>query len=443
MAAVVAVLGLAAYLGFVPSAGAISRQRAEQIALRALKPPKKGAGTRVTVAIFGLRAPLGAGAVVTEGGPKKAQGSRVRTTETVRPLGARTWLFWRDSKYGAMFSHPSVLLLIDDRSGKVTSRRRLNWWPLVNGRQPAFLRSEKNYLSKRYRIYSDLELAKRSAAPSTSALAAPAGPASVSDAPPGVFAKDCLLTLYNISDKRFLRDVKGMEEVATAAGIRSFRVQNLKGRPPNASDLRRATSQVIAAGCKDVLLYITAHGSESGFVLTGERVVRREKLPGGKVREIKEFGLISRAQLRRTIAAQAPNATFKVKVNTCHSGVQLPLIELPNVLIVETSSKSNEISFFYIPAALRGTLKNFYALPNTQNPQKRTEFTNRNVVGLQRFLERPDEIQHGLKETQAQNTSFLAWALSRAFTLGENADFASTLGWTDPQLRTKFAPSAP
>jgi len=65
------------------------------------------------------------------------------------------------------------------------------------------------------------------------------------------------------------------------------------------------------------------------------------------------------------------------------------------------------------------------------------------MVGLQRFFKRPDEIQHGLKETQAQNTSFLAWALSRAFTLGENADFGATLGRTDPQLKTKFASSAP
>jgi hypothetical protein len=82
-------------------------------------------------------------------------------------------------------------------------------------------------------------------------------------------------------------------------------------------------------------------------------------------------------------------------------------------------------------------------LRNTRNGQKRGEFTNRNVVGMQRFFERPDEIQHGLQQSQLQNTSFLAWTLSRAFALGENADFASTIGWTDPQMRTVFQPSPP
>lgn len=447
--AAAAVLGLTAYLGAVPAADGITRDRAERIALRALKPPKKGAGRRVTVAIFGLRAPLGPRAVVSEGGPPpRATGSHVRQVRPVRRLGARTWLFWRDSRYGAMFAHPSVLLLIDDRTGRVRAKRRLDWWPLVDGRQPVFLRSASAYRSKRFKIYSDLNLAKRSragqSAPTAAFATASAASAQASQAPPGAFAGDCLLTLYNRDDGRFLRDVRGMEKVAAAAGIRSFRVESRRGfGPPDASDLRRATGEVVAKGCKDVLLYITAHGSKAGSVMTGETVRFRRAAKGG-FKVVVEDTLISGAQITRAIADQVGQATFKVKVDTCYSGQQLRLVNLPNVLIVETSSKGNEPSYFYRARALRrGGDGKLYVLRNTRNARRRAEFTNRNVVGLQRFLERPDEIQHAVQQVQAQKTSFLAWALSRAFALGENADFVSMLGWTDPQLRAKFQVSAP
>lgn len=437
---------LSVHLGLAPPSEAITRQRAEAIALKILKPPAKNAGKRVTVAVFGLRAPLGRKAIVTVGGPRpNATGSRVRRTHRARRLGARTWLFWRDSRYGARFSHPSVLLLIDDRTGRVRTRKKLAWWPLVNGRKPAFLRNARNYASKRFLVYSDLQLGKGpavAAAASTAALAPDW--ATASKAPPGVFAKDCLLTLYNRDDDRFLADVQGMEEVATEAGIRTFRVEaRKKWQPPNAADLRRATSEVVAKGCKDVLLYVTAHGTEAGSTMLGERVNIRTTPTGGVTVTVDDT-LISGAQITRAIADQVQNATFKVKFDTCYAGHQLQLLNLPNVLIVETSSQADEPSYFHVDEALRrGGDRQLYVLRNTRNAHGRGEFTNRNVVGLQRFFERPDEIQHGLQQAQAQGTSLLAWALSRAFSLGENADFAATLGWTDPQMGTRFQPSPP
>ncbi|HEU4905139.1 MAG TPA: hypothetical protein VFT19_03355 [Solirubrobacterales bacterium] len=437
---------IALCLGFAPPADAISRQQAERIALRALKPPKQGLGKRFTVSIFGLPKPLGRRAFVLEGG---ARGPLRRSNpplavRRVKRLGRPQWLFWRDSMYGARFSHPSVLLLVDHRSGRVTERRRMRWWPLVNGRKPAFLRSEAGYLSRRFRIYSDLDFARRRAATSRAATAEPLGPARTSKAPPGVFAKDCLLSLHNREEEAFERDVKAMEEVAGEAGIRTFRVEGPGGGIPAGADLRRATSKVVAEGCKDVVLYITAHGGEEGSVLLGERFAGLRKGPNGKPRAFFRPAVISGAEITRAIADQALEATFKVKVDTCYSGLQLSLANLPNVLIVETASAAGEPAWSYLRGAfqLGGNRKPYY-VRNRNNPRRLGEFTNRNVVGLQRFFERPEEIQHGLQQAQQQNTSFLAWALSRAFLLGENADFAATLGWTDPQLKTSFQPSPP
>jgi hypothetical protein len=200
---------------------------------------------------------------------------------------------------------------------------------------------------------------------------------------------------------------------------------------------------VVAKGCKDVLLYITAHGDEAGSIHTGEKVVL-EKGADGKIKVVLESVMISGAELTRAIADQVLEATFKVKVDTCYAGQQLALMNLPNVLIVEAASKANEPAYFYLPEVPRlGRDGEPYILRNTRNGRRRGEFTNRNVIGMQRFFERQDEIQHGAQQSQLQNTSFLAWTLSRAFALGENADFASTIGWTDPQLRTTFQPSPP
>jgi len=437
---------LAACLALAPPADAITRERAERIALHALKPPKKGLGKRFTVSIFGLPRPLGRRAFVLEGGPRGPlkRSSPPLAVRGVKRLGRRQWLFWRDSMYGARFSHPSVLLLVDDRSGRVTMRKRLRWWPLVNGRKPAFLRSERGYLSRRFRIYSDLDFAPRRGTASRAAPPAPPRPARASKAPPGAFAKDCLLSLHNREEESFERDVKAIEGVAEEAGIRTFRVEGRSGGIPAGADLRRATAKVVAEGCKDVVLYITAHGGEEGSVLLGEKFAGLRKGANGKPRAFFRPAFVTGAEITRAIADQVLEATFKVKVDTCYSGLQLSLANLPNVLIVETASAADEPAWSYLSGAfqLGGDRKPYY-IRNRNNPRMLGEFTNRNVVGLQRFFERPEEIQHGLQQTQLQNTSLLAWALSRAFALGENADFAATLGWTDPQLKTSFQPSPP
>ena len=446
--ALVAVLA-AAILAWPPApASAISRDRAERIALRELKPGAKRLGARPVVAIFGLRRALGPRAVVTEGGrPRKAKRLRTRRVRTVRRLGRRAWLFWRDSAYGARFSHRSRLLLVSDRNGKVFRSKRLRWWPLVNGRKPPFLRTQRKYLSKRFRIYSDF---KRVASSSSAARAEPRFGAAAA-APPApsssheTFAADCMLTVVG-DDQRFARDVKAMEGVVQGAGIRTFRLESRrKGEPPDASDLRNTITKVVHThGCKDVLLYLIAHGDEAGNVFTGERVEVDKGSDPGKAKVKTTTVAIAGNQLTQAIGDQVLDATFKVKVDVCYAGLQLPLINLPNVLVVEVGSGEGEPTWFALQGDVRrGSDGEPFAIVNRNNPDRLSEFTNRNVVGMRRFFGRQDEIQYGMQQAQAQNTSYLAWILSRAFALGENADFAATLGRTDPKVQTKFQQSAP
>jgi hypothetical protein len=44
-------------------------------------------------------------------------------------LRRRGWLFWEDLACGANFSHPSVLLVLDDRPGQVIERVNLDMYP--------------------------------------------------------------------------------------------------------------------------------------------------------------------------------------------------------------------------------------------------------------------------------------------------------------------------
>src|SRR2546429_7882869 len=126
--ALAALLALPGWLS--PPAAAISRKQATRVALRALQPERE----RGLVVVFALRTRLAAGALVAEAG------ARPRGSERT-PVAGKTWLFWEDRAYQALFEHPSRLLLVDSRGGRVIRRRDEHFFPLINGVRPAFLRS--------------------------------------------------------------------------------------------------------------------------------------------------------------------------------------------------------------------------------------------------------------------------------------------------------------
>ena len=180
MAAAVVALAPASGTNAATRAGPLTRAQANAIALRVLKPQRE----KGPVAVFGLPRPLGANQSVVVASPKrlgydKAEGKLPR-------LGARTWLYWEDLHYGARFTHPSRLLVVDDRTGR-TQLQRISWYPLVDGVRSLFLRSRGAYQGARYKVFSNVKPVRRASRVAPDA-------AQVANAlPQKAYAEDCIL----------------------------------------------------------------------------------------------------------------------------------------------------------------------------------------------------------------------------------------------------------
>jgi hypothetical protein len=135
-----AVLLASLALFFPAAAPAISGHRSDRIAARVLGVARAGHAVK----IHRLPGVLGRRAVISEPGPGHL-GGRTRVVRTgdrttlVTPLsrariGRRVRLYWEDVEPGALFPHPSRLLLLDAKRGRVVRDATMAWWPLVNGR---------------------------------------------------------------------------------------------------------------------------------------------------------------------------------------------------------------------------------------------------------------------------------------------------------------------
>jgi len=245
-----------------PAAGAsartVSRAQATQIALQALHPERSPDSV-----VFGLPAPLAGGTTVTDSGPDPADHTRwirrgpslISVTPDPAPLRHGAWLFWQDQVPGGFFEHPSHLVLVDARSGKVVARRNYNWWPLINGRRPAFLRSLAAYASRRYRVYVTPGAAAdsaRGAATASSAHPAAAGiqgPASARAAGSG----SCLITVVDSSLPEFKQSTALVQQQLAPLFGRNYMTGSTQG-------LVGALKPAQRSGCTNATIYILAHG---------------------------------------------------------------------------------------------------------------------------------------------------------------------------------------
>jgi hypothetical protein len=144
----VLVLLAASLSAALPGVGrAISRGRADKIAVRVLGV----AHGRGRVTVWRLSSPISARTVITEPGPghlqaratrvvNRAQGAALVTPLNRHRVGHRAWIYWANLLPDAMFPHPSTLVLLDARSGRVLRHERMAWWPLLSGSSP-FVRS--------------------------------------------------------------------------------------------------------------------------------------------------------------------------------------------------------------------------------------------------------------------------------------------------------------
>ena len=401
-----------------PGALALTRSQADANALRLLSSSHQSSPTGIV--LYGLPAPLARGAWVGAfNGPARASSLR---------LPARTWLFWEDDAPGALFAHPSRMLLLgDDGAHTIT---RLSWWPLIGHRPPPFL-SPGAAPAKRYVVYRSPGATVGSApdpvawpprSDSSPILADPASPPL--QVGPADFAHDCLVTVgYAGTDlpnapATLSKDFTGLTGWASSVGLRTV------DGGDTARSMQGSVSGAIATGCQDVFLFIGGHGRAGTGRGAGPPSIlsRYSSAPDGGV----DTQFITPADIAATLAAHdrtkpvADRATFKVKIISCYSGrFEDTLSHALNVEFYELSSAATEKSWLHLQGA---TVHGRPVANQTDNPAGVSEFMNRNLHGLQAWS----------TSQQAHNLPDLANGLANAFTLGATDDFAAVSGLTHP-----------
>jgi hypothetical protein len=467
------------------AAHAISKKQADKIAMRVLKVDKKK-----DVILFRAPAKLKPSAKVSiVPAPKKAP----------KKLGKRAWLYWADLAPYALFSHPSELLLIADKTGKVIRRQKLDWWPVVNGKKPAFLRTNAGYKKAKFRVFEKAsapkvkinlaKILKRTlssvGAPQSSLLdgdrdptggvippvTPPTGPPITQD----TFKHDCVLMIGDLTERLTARDFPAIRQFGNGIGLRTF-YANRASLPPTTTRPRAADEPdgsgagltedlrhlVDAEGCRDVLIFLSGHGEPAARSADASISLR------GPSRTVKAPAL-------RAAVAAFPNVTFKFKINACYSGRFADELKTgpdnakalpPNILIVETSSRSGEVSYgpmnhMYVDRA-RTIVRNAIqrGAPGSElirtardrarainaviaelrrragfvaNPNNLGEFVNGNLTGMQVYL------AAGI-DSRTVGSSALATMLKSGNDNAGKADLARSLGRTHPVMAENAAP---
>jgi hypothetical protein len=441
---VLTVAVVAVGLAFAQPAAAVSRPAAQKAALAALK-ASKVAGP---VIVFGLPAPLPKGAGVSEAGPgpsktgKTSVAGDVETfTTTQKRLPAGTWLFWMDLAPYAHFEHPSVMVLIGS-NGKVLRKQGLVWWPLVNGKAPAFF-SPAGYASTRYRVFSHGVTTAKARRATRVVAATSAMTASK-------FPNDCIILASDDTDANFAGDQQAVKATATTLGIPLERATS-------AADLEAKVAKLSSAtpACTDVIIYLDAHGypatgsnfpspggggniPESAHAQVGLKSISFRPGPGLSFTTVVKSNTLDAVAVRKVMAAHM-NLTFKLVVDSCFSGRWTELSDQSNLRVILAASRSDQMSFGFIannPNWAKQSQTNAVittvagsANVNVTNTHQAGGFTNAITSGLATWLAMP-------------GSTDLATGLVTAFNGASTIDASQIVGLTVPGL-TDFSGTRP
>lgn len=402
---------------------AITRSEAVRAALAVVKPQSlKG-----RVVVFAMPAVIPKGSSLLEAGPRQLH--RVPFTIKVPLTTKPVWLVWADLAYGARFQHPSEVVFVDDATGVAQKPQKLVWWPLVNGKAPF----AAGYATRRNSVWSNVPLRGGKRAPS-----AARAPTTRSELPAGATADDCLVMIGLRDDPGFKQDFPGVENAFRALGVRVFTPGNQAGADADGRDLADAVDLMTKPpnNCKDVVIYIDGHGYETGpaGVLVGYKYTPTE-VHRGTQWYLMEPRTVSTADVEG-ILRDHRDTTFKLIVDACYSGrfvLDLPKSENPNLLVLDTSSRADEVSYFFLHTF---TLNGTTYVSRTNNPgnrdahgQGRGEFTNGFIAGLTQAAASAQLVA----AAQAKGGSLLGHLIADAPELGKDQDVARWAGFTAPR----------
>ena len=347
-------------------------------------------------------------------------------------------------------------------TGRVLVDRRLRTIPLIDGRTPPFLTST-GYYGNRYAVFR----AVRHATPrSTQPLEVKRAEAPLQGAKPplpavtSAFAAECLLIIGDQGpDERFFPSaISPIQKRLASYGLtRQYYVRSGGGvlaavpvpakpskeaTPPDGKDLRKA-AKTLASGsdgvptCPDIMILIAGHGTQ--YAKNGQTAVGRVSGPGTDT----EFYVNGEDLLG--ILTDNPGTTFKLKIDSCFSGHFFDFLgpkgKYPNLLVLESSSNSEEPSWFK-----GGTYVNYQngkVFDDGLSPQQaagQTDlFTDSNLAGWEAFATSAREIRNA----QSAGGSLLARMIEAGYTLGKDADVARVKDITHPELLSNMAVSSP
>jgi hypothetical protein len=295
--AILAVMLLAA-----APASAMSAKKANKAALAILKPKK----TKGPVVVFALSKPLKKGDVVTEVSAKTDKNGLAKPAKGTK-LKKRGRLFWMDLEYGFMFGHKSVLLVLDDKTGRPLIKKSLRFWPRVNGRNVPFAWG-KGHASTKAMIFKRLEpkQAFDPAGPARVGAFRPLADAADTPAPNPRYANDCL---YAIGGQSVPKSFENMIEYWNKLGVKRYGPS--KPKPPK----EHIDDAEIVGGindlpdyCKDVIIYVSGHGA-------GDSILIEEKGTNGRPDEL----WMNLTDVVAIISSHR-SLTFKLIVDACASG---------------------------------------------------------------------------------------------------------------------------
>lgn len=396
-----ALLVAAIALIVAPQALALDRKGADAAALAALKPQTIPG----RIVVYGLDAPLPAGSVVAEA---VGAGKGVPVAKTA----GKAWLYWADLAHGALYEHPSFVILVDDRTGKAQAPRALSWWPLVDGKLPAFLGADAKVA--RYSIWTNVPGLKARTPAAAARVLLPAAGAD------DRFADDCLFRIGDRtpnpnSPELFGHSLIAVRQWADAAGLKNEGASTER-------DLQLKVSAAIAAGCKDVAIFLAGHGSpEHDTPFPG----RPDAMVRGVAEPTVELGGGAKVTAKglRIIMGQHPETTFKLMIFSCFSGRFVTALEdVKNLAVVSASSSATEYSWGYIEQGYVGGFGVTAGQP-LRNPANDPVKLPGYVFGLLGAL---------TNVTASSPDLDLAGVIAQAHTSSARNDFAAKLGWTHP-----------
>ena len=280
------------------------------------------------VALYGLAKPLRAGSVITE--------ARLGFPTALLPalrIRERAWLYWENLGPLQRYTHPSIVLLIAARGGRILARARFATYPQTNGHAAPFITSHHPHALYRRTPgrHHPIKLTAAALRRLRMALAATKKPNGVNAAL--AHATDTnnnlLITLVDHQTtglgQTFANEEHAITGVFASHGVPTQSTQGLSG-------LASAVDDASAAGRTTVTVFLDGHGMPD--LLADTPTVLLGRTAGG----------VTAPDLVK-IVQDHPDLKFNFIIDSCYSGRFVdPLSLEANVASVTTSSGATQQS---------------------------------------------------------------------------------------------------